>query len=194
MRYAVYVKVEFAFTIRSRIVNVKGDEGTTTIWEDLVENKCKRAGIIDPIKGFYGTLFSTFECLEVQNMTAHYTEVGPTEAVCESFPKNVRRCLKVVVNNVEKCLEAEEKYLPKFIFQAFDNFVDLVCVDKFVESLDKPSFAQCINDISQSKFMETCTENRLFKSVLEKKTVFPQKSELCSDLKELHDCYENIIK
>ncbi|KAB0795614.1 hypothetical protein PPYR_12453 [Photinus pyralis] len=177
------------------IVNVKGDDGdTTTIWEDLLENKCKKAGIADPLMGFYETLSTTLDCLEVQNMTSHYAKFGPTEAVCEGFPKNVRGCFKVAVDNVAKCLETEEKYLPNFIFEALDNFIDLICVDKFVESLDKSSFTQCMKDISQSKFMETCKENRLLKSLPEKHIVIPQKSELCSDLKEFHDCFEDNLK
>ncbi|KAB0795616.1 hypothetical protein PPYR_12455 [Photinus pyralis] len=180
------------------VCNVKCEKKGVTLQaslDDLLENKCKKAGIDDHVTGFYETLLPTLECLDKQNVSKT-SAMDPTltDVFCQGLNKNVRECFKTVIDNVEKCLDDDEKYLPNLIFEAIDNFLDLICEEKFIESLNELSFKQCKKNISKNNALDVCFENFIMKLLISGDVVVFKKAELCSGIQDFYDCYEGVIK
>ncbi|XP_031352223.1 uncharacterized protein LOC116177393 [Photinus pyralis] len=176
---------------------VKDDEpshsvGMNDVLDDLLGKKCKKAGVKDAYKEFYKTYMTTMECMEKQYKPENNSD--SSEELCAYVNTNVRECFKIVVENLQHCLEPEEKYLPKFIYDAFDKFLDLVCGDNFIELLASTSSATCFEELSKHNFFEACANSPLWKSLTDNEHVIFKKEKLCADMNELYDCRENVIK
>lgn len=61
-----------------------------------------------------------------------------SEELCTDKRQEIRKCFEDVISALEDCSDPEEKYAPKFIFDAIDSAFDYLCEDNY-ENLNSES-------------------------------------------------------